>query len=181
MSRPSISLSPSSEPSRRRATRLLTMIHELHKAGYQHIRFSSGMAPSGIHWRCSITHASNMTPDGLHVHSPCAEDEVAHYSTGAGDCYFRWPDSPGRSARELGSMFLDRFPIIAREGLGRDWAYAGWLTEILGRAEHGAPSGFPVFFADYPLDPKPADLPPPFRGHTVEGEGQHAERGASET
>lgn len=161
MNHPSISLSPSLDPSRRHATRLLTMVHELHKVGYQRIRFSSGMAPSGIHWRCSITHAGNMTRDGLCIDASSAGDEVAHYSTGSGDGYFRWPDAPGRSARELGNMFLDRFPIIAREGSGRDWAYAGWLTEILGWSERGEPSGFPVFFADYPFDHKPADLPPP--------------------
>jgi hypothetical protein len=160
MSRPSVSLSPSSDPHRRHATRLLTMVHELHKAGYQRVRFSSGMAPSGVHWRCSITHAGNMTHDGLRIDASRAGAEVAHYSTGSGDRYFGWPDAPGRSARELGNMFLDRFPVIAREGTGRDWAYAGWLTEILGRAERGELSGFPVFFADYPLDPEPADLPP---------------------
>ena len=161
MSHTSISLSPSSDPNRRHATRLLTMVHELHKAGYQHIRLSSGMAPSGLYWRCSITYAANMTRDGLHIDASRAGDDVAHYSTGSGDCYFRWPDAPGRSARELGNMFLDRFPIIGREGFGRDWAYAGWLTEILGRAEREEPSGFPVFFADYPLDLKSIDLPPP--------------------
>ncbi|MFT8244431.1 hypothetical protein [Roseomonas sp. BN140053] len=161
MSHQSISLSPSSDPGRRCATRLLTMVHELHKAGYQRIRFSSGMAPSGAHWRCSITHASNMTRDGLRIDASRAVDEIAHYSTGSRDRYFGWPDAPGRSARELGVMFLDRFPVIAREGSGRDWAYAGWLTEILGRAERDEPSGFPVFFADYPLDTEPADLPPP--------------------
>ena len=56
---------------------------------------------------------------------------------------------------------LERFPIIGREGFGRDWAYAGWLTEMLGRAELDEPSGFPVFFADYPLNLIAADLPPP--------------------
>ena len=163
MEHQSISLSPSSVPSRRHATRLLTMIHELHKAGYQRIRFSSGMAPSGMHWRCSITHTSNMTCDGLHIDGANTGDEVAHYSTASANRYFQWHDAPGRSARELGVMFLERFPIIGREGFGRDWAYAGWLTEMLGRAERDEPSGFPVFFADYPLDLIPADLPPPRR------------------
>ncbi|RYF14288.1 MAG: hypothetical protein EOO77_14480 [Oxalobacteraceae bacterium] len=161
MGEQSISLSPSSVPSRRHATRLLTMVHELHKAGYQRIRFSSGMSPSGMHWRCSITHASNMTQDGLRIGVSHAGEEVAHYSTGSRDCYFQWLDAPGRPARELGIMFLERFPIIGRKGFGRDWAYAGWLTEILGRAELDDPSGFPVFFADYPLDLITADLPPP--------------------
>lgn len=160
----SISLSPSPDPNRRHATRLLTMIHELHKAGYQRIRFSSGMSPSGTHWRCSITHASNMTSDGLRIGASHAVDEVLHYSTASGDRYFDWPDAPGRSARELGIMLLDRLPLIAREGFGRDWAYAGWLTEMLGRAERDEISGFPVFFADYPLEPSIADLPPSVAG-----------------
>lgn len=134
------------------------MVHELHKAGYQRIRFISGMAPSGVHWRCSITHAGNITADGLRLREPGDPSLVASYSTGAGDRYFDWPDAPGRSARELGMMFLERFPHVAEKGTGRDWAYAGWLTEMLGRAERD--HGLPVFFADYPLDPSPADLPP---------------------
>ncbi|MDO9352057.1 MAG: hypothetical protein Q7T55_00085 [Solirubrobacteraceae bacterium] len=137
------------------------MVHELHKAGYQRIRFSSGMAPSGAYWRCHITYAGNMTPNGMFVNSSHAEQDVANYSTGSGNRYFGWPDAAGRPARELGVMFVKRFSVIAREGLGRDWAYAGWLTEILGRAERDEPSGFPVFFADYPLDLDPFNLPPP--------------------
>lgn len=162
-----ISLVPSTNPTHRHATRLLTMVHELHKAGYQRIRFSSGMASSGLHWRCAITHAGNMTSDGLHVRSSRDSEEVAAYSSSSGDRYFRWPDAPGRSARELGVLFLDRFPAIVRKGFGRDWPYAGWLTEILGRAERDDPSGFPVFFADYPLDPDPADHPPPAAADTT--------------
>ncbi len=82
------------------------MIHEFHKAGYQRIRFSSGIAPSGMHWRCSITHASNMKCDGLRIDGANTGDEVAHYSTASGDCYFQWHDAPGQSARELGVTFL---------------------------------------------------------------------------
>lgn len=160
MSRP-ISLRPSVNPSRRHATRLLTMVHELHKAGYQRVRFSSGMAPSGLYWRCAITDAGTMTSDGLRIQNSCADAETAASSTSSGDRYFGWTDAPGRSARELGLLFLGRFPIIARRDSGRDWAYAGWLTEVLGKAERGEPSGLPVFFADYPLDLDPADLPPP--------------------
>lgn len=70
------------------------MVHELHKAGYQRIRFSSGMAPSGLYWGCSITHVGNMTPDGLRIQDPCIHEELAAYSTSSGDCYFRWTDAP---------------------------------------------------------------------------------------
>jgi hypothetical protein len=53
------------------------------------------------------------------------------------------------TARLLADRFLGTFPAIAARGAGRDWAYAGWLTEVLGRAEHGR---FVYFRADYPLD-----------------------------
>ena len=43
------------------------------------------------------------------------------------------------SARQLAVAFLERFPEIARHGQGRDWAYAGWLLEVLGQAEAGDP------------------------------------------
>jgi hypothetical protein len=34
---------------------VVEMVHELHKAGYQLLRISPGLSPSGIHWRCPIT------------------------------------------------------------------------------------------------------------------------------
>ncbi|WP_076072865.1 hypothetical protein [Sphingomonas montana] len=152
---------PSTNRTYRSITRLLTMIHELHKVGYQRIRFCSGMAPSGLYWRCSITHVDAMLSDGMGLAEACRPGEVAQYSTGGLDLYSGWTDAPGRSARELGVMFLDRFPIIAEKGQGRDWAYAGWLTEVLGWAEQDDRRGFPVWFADYPVEIAEADRPPP--------------------
>ncbi|MEN3749293.1 hypothetical protein TPR58_19120 [Sphingomonas sp. HF-S3] len=152
-----ISLAPSTTPPVRNATRLLTMVHELHKAGYQRIRISPGMSPSGVYWRCSITHIGAMDADGRRVAPGAAADQVAFYTSGAEDRYFDWPDARARSGRELAVRFIERFPQIAQPGLGRDWAYAGWLTEILGRAELGR---LPVFFADYPLSFEDGDLPP---------------------
>ena len=145
----------------RATTRLLSMVHELHKAGYQRIRFSAGMSPSGCYWRCLVTSADNLTPDGLELRGHLDQAKVATYTSGSVDRYFGWSDAPGRSARELAVLFLQRYPLIAQSGEGRDWAYAGWLTEVLGRAERGQPGAFPVFFADYPLDLDPAELPPP--------------------
>lgn len=145
------------------AKRLLCMVHELHRTGYQHVRFSSGMAPSGMYWRCSITHVGNMSDDGLRIIDHSSREEVAAYSTGSKDRYFDWLDAPGCTAKELATLFAERFPQILQMGRGRDWAYAGWLTEMIGRAERGGPSSLPVFFADYPIDVDPASLPPPVR------------------
>ena len=154
-----VSLKPPSESALRDAARLIAMVHELHKAGYQRIRICPSIAPNGIHWRCSISHSGNLAEDGLGFRGG-GHGEVASYTSGQGARYFDWPDGDQLTARQLARRFLDTFPVIAEQGAGRDWPYAGWLTDVLGYAEHGK---FVAFWADYPLDPE--DLrrwtPPP--------------------
>jgi hypothetical protein len=125
------------------------MVHELHKAGYQRIRILPGMAPNGVHWRCTISYAENVAPDGRSF-LRTDEGHAARYTSGQGARYYDWPDADRLNARQLARRFLTSFPIIADRGAGRDWPYAGWLTDILGLAEHGR---FIAFHADYPIDP----------------------------
>lgn len=143
-----VSLRPPKEAALRDAGRLIAMVHELHKAGYQRIRMLPTMAPTGLHWRCTITPADNLGADGLSVRDG-AEGLIARYTSGQGNHYFDWPGADRMTARQLADRFLSNFPLIAARGAGRDWPYAGWLTDVLGRAEHG---DFLVFAADYPLD-----------------------------
>lgn len=151
-----VSIASPTEAPMRRACRLLAMIHELHKAGYQRLRIAPGMSPSGCHWRCHITSSDNVLLNGW---EPIRwEVGVANYTTGEEDLYFGWPDGPGKTARELARMFIKRFPELAASGSGRDRAYAGWFVDMLGHAENGR---LPVFFADYALEPKPEEMPPP--------------------
>ena len=124
------------------------MVHELHKAGFQRIRISPAMAPNGIHWRCTITFAGNVAADGYSIVDR-SDGKVARYTSGQGANYFDWPAAATMTARMLAARFIEAFPVIAARGAGRDWAYAGWLTDVLGRAEHGR---FVYFHADYPLD-----------------------------
>jgi hypothetical protein len=42
------------EPHIRRAVRVLAMVGELHKRGYQRLRVMPFMSPSGLYWRCWI-------------------------------------------------------------------------------------------------------------------------------
>jgi hypothetical protein len=149
-------LQPSGQLPVRDATRLLSMIHELHKAGYQQVRFRSGMAPSGMNWRCASTHAGNVAADGRSFRDDVPSEEMARHSSASADRYFGWEDAAGRSARELAILFIQRYPVIVEKGDGRDWTYAGWLTDVLDRAEMGGIDAIPVFFADYPvsLDPE---------------------------
>lgn len=128
---------PQADPVFRRAFRVLAMVGELHKRGYQLLRISPGMAPSGMHWRCSIFAAH----PAVHPHdtSVAGHDEasIARYSTGMENNYFGWTDAQTATARELATLFVDRFPTIADRGNGEDWPYAGWYVQMLGVAERG--------------------------------------------
>ncbi len=165
MSPRAVSLSPPSSPVARRTGRLVAMVHELHKAGYQRLRVSPGLSPSGMHWRCPITCASNMEPDGFTIREARVESGLFAAYTSADPGYFGWANVDGCSARELAARFLQAFPKLAELGFGRDWAYTGWLTEVLGVVEQGATGHYPIYYADFPVDldaqsvPRPPPLP----------------------
>jgi hypothetical protein len=170
MTRPrSISLKPPVETHKRNALRLLAMVLELHKAGFQKLRVVPGMSPSGCHWRCHVTTADNIQENGW---EPIDwEHGIAQYTSGDENSYFGWSDSPGKSARELAQMLLDRMPDMARRGAGIDHLYAGWFLTLLGAAEAGE---FPVFYADYDIEVPEIGLPP----SPLEGGGMFRTSGA---
>jgi hypothetical protein len=160
-----VSTKPTTEQVVRRCTRLLSMAHELHKAGYQRIRISPGLSPSGGYWRCPITYASNVPDDGFTIlNFDCEQGLVASYSSADESGYFNWGSSSEQNARELAARFIESFPLIAERGGGRDWLYAGWLTDVLGRAEQGHKTDLPILYADWPIEESPEYLnwrPPP--------------------
>ncbi len=156
-----VSLLPPANGFARRTGRVVAMVHELHKAGYQLIRISPGLSPSGLHWRCPITCAANIAPDGFSIKAASPATGLFVPYTSADPGYFGWTDAAAFSARQLAVRFLHAFPLLAQAGLGRDWAYAGWLTEALGVVEQGNTSDYPVFYADYPLDLDARSVPRP--------------------
>lgn len=124
------------------AYRVLLMVHELHKWGYQRLRINPGLAPSGLYWRCSIIPAARAGTS-----SP-----IARYTTGMMNRYFDWDDAARDSAPQLAEKFVARFPELVAAGVGSDWRYAGWYVEMLGFAERGH---FPVAYADWYGDAPP--------------------------
>lgn len=131
---------PPENPLYRRCVRVLSMVHELHKAGYQRIRILPMLSPSGCYWRGVITFADNVAQDGYSILRE-EEEMVARYTSGQDNEYFGWKDASNASARDLARLFVERFPDICRKGEGLDWAYAGWLTDVLGHAELGEDKG----------------------------------------
>ena len=148
-----LKVQPSTHQSVRRSARVVAMVHELHKVGYQRIRIFPQESGSGAHWRCIITAATNVEANG-YLPIRWDDDLVALYTSASGARYFDWADAETCTARQLAALFLERFPTIAQNGRGRDWLYAGWLTDFLGLMENAETDGHFVFSADYPLDPK---------------------------
>lgn len=143
-------------PTIRRCQRLLRMVHELHKLGYQRLRIAPCMAPSGMYWRCSITHAANTLPNhGARMRNG-TDLEVVHYSSSQSNQYFGWDDAQQDTARQLAAKFIERFPKLAQKGDGIDWPYAGWYVQMMGFSERGS---LPIAFADYELSARPGCLP----------------------
>ena len=131
------------------------MVHELHKRGYQRLRIMPGLSPSGLHWRCNVTPASNI----LREHGAKAVDvdfPSANYTSAMGNRYFDWEDAEQATARDLADRFVERFPQVAAMGIGRDWEYVGWYVEMLAHAERGA---LPISYADWYIDTNPRFLP----------------------
>lgn len=143
----------------RRSIRLVSMLSELHKAGYQRLRAMPHMAPSGLYWRYVIApvvvfysnHGALISEPALEriAETNSAEQReavVARWTSGEKEGYFDWPDAGSDGARELAAKFVGRFRRLASLGEGWDHAYAGWHLRALGLAEHG---WLPVVFSDY--------------------------------
>ena len=124
---------------------ILRMVSELHVRGYQRIRIAPGMAPSGCYWRCAVTPASNVGPRAFLTD---ANWLTATYSSGQGRHYFSWRDAARATPSQLANLFIERFPAIAAEGRGTDWAYAGWYLEMLHLTY---PNQLPIAYADWDL------------------------------
>lgn len=135
---------PDARPEIRRAQRVLRMVHELHKQGYQRLRIVPGMSASGCYWRCSITPITDILVS--HGALPRYYGAGIEYSSGMENKYFDWKDAKHDTARQLAAKFIERFPEVVRAGAGSDWNYAGWYVEMLGFAERG---NLPVAYADW--------------------------------
>ncbi|MCW8959978.1 MAG: hypothetical protein OQK29_00360, partial [Ignavibacteriaceae bacterium] len=131
----------------RRAQRVLAMVHELHKQGYQNLAIYPGMSPSGTSKRCQITPVFYLSVMGGCLELDDATTRmIASYTSGeTGNHYFDWLDASSDSARELSEKFIERYPEIVSLSRGQNWKYAGWFNELLGVSESGA---LPVAYDD---------------------------------
>ena len=94
--------------------RLMLMVHELHRRGYERLRAALGLSPSGCYWRFGVTPASNISVSHGALH--CDSEPIARYTTGQGAHCFGWADAAGDSPGRLAVKFLERFAELSEEG-----------------------------------------------------------------
>ena len=114
-----------SPPDRMPQARLMAMVRELHRAGYQRLYLYSWPKPSGLHWRWHL-----FTGQRSWMQRAWRE---GWYGSGA-DYNFNpvmgWGDAPGESALEL-SRTLARFdPHGLAQALGRDEDHTEWFDAV---------------------------------------------------
>ncbi|MDX2336250.1 hypothetical protein [Brevundimonas vesicularis] len=117
----------------RRGQRLICMVSELHRLGYQRLRIMPFFHP--LAWRLAIGPADVFSQrNGAWFADQHFDDSVV-YSSASETAYFQWDDAQTDNARQLANKFVVRFSELCERGHGRDWAYAGWLSELLGVLE----------------------------------------------
>ena len=127
------SLQPLEDDHMRRAVRVLAMLGELHKMGFQRLRFFT--ADRGIGLRLYINSVDRFKQE--HGAEMVNDWGSALYVSGMKNQYFGWTDATTDTARQLAAKFMVRFPELTERGRGSDWAYAGWFQQVLGLAERG--------------------------------------------
>lgn len=112
-------------PDRMPHARLMAVVRELHRAGYQRLYLHSWPKPSGLHWRWHIFAGTRNW-----MHRPWRE---GWYGSG-GDYIFNpvmgWGDLPGATTEELIQALAKFDPEGLAQALGRDEDHAAWFDNV---------------------------------------------------
>jgi hypothetical protein len=128
------------------ARRLLLMVAELHKLGYESLRATPFMSPSGCYWRCCIVPANLTHPThGARLAENVVYETLPRYSSGDADNYFGWANMRPKTPSILAKRFIVEFAKFAEQGKHPDPAYATWYSNML---EATAPHDVIYAFAD---------------------------------
>ena len=137
--------------------RVMQMVAELHKLGYEGLRIVPGMAPSGMYWRCCVTHVGNIRGDDGAMAVDFGE-ALAEYSTGSEDLFFGWEDAKDDTPGQMAEKFVEREGEIAEKGRGQDPDYVAWYRAMLEWCVKE--DAFPVAYDDWDgEEPDPVWLP----------------------
>lgn len=124
---------------------VMEMLAELHGLGYQRLRLSSGISPTGLNWRYSVAPADQFEGNGYLLRSGLYPGS-AFGTTRGDDDPFGWDGTRDLSARQLAELFIERYPAVAAAGKGNDADYAAWFLSAL---QTSRPDGAPVMYGEY--------------------------------
>jgi hypothetical protein len=112
----------SPDPQVRRCQRIIRMVSELHRMGYQRTRFMPYEYP--IAFRIYVGPALRFSSENG-SYAALADHETT-YTSGSEANYFGWTDAPNDTARALAERFIQRFPRVAADCEGRDCTLVGY-------------------------------------------------------
>jgi hypothetical protein len=150
--------------------RLIKMMVELHRRGLQHLRIFPYEYP--LAWRLQIAQKAFFSPrNGAFMLGTYEGDETfenASYTSANKLSYFGWNNVDHLDAEHLAGKFMQAFPKLCEAGSGRDWEYAGWLSELSGHISRTRQ--LPFVMAEY-FEPDPEELTYlPLRDYARSGE-----------
>jgi hypothetical protein len=130
--------------------KVLLMVQELHKLGFQKIRIAPGMSPSGMDWRCAVTPVINISSrHGAKIKSGVIpENLIARYTSANENAYFGWVDYSDEPPEHLADIFLRGHQELTSAGYGEDHEYVEWYQKML---DLTYPDQLPIAYADWPL------------------------------
>lgn len=137
--------------------RLIKMVVELHRRGLQLLRIFPYEYP--LAWRLRIAPKSFFSSrNGAYIdpsHFGEQDIEDATHSSSSGLKYFGLENVERLDAEHLAGEFARAFPRLCEAGQGRDWEYAGWLSELSGHLSRT--NVLPFVMAEY-FEPGPDNL-----------------------
>jgi hypothetical protein len=131
----------------RSCRKVLRMVAELHVRGYQLLRAVPHLYHLGT-WRCGVTPKSNTLVSHGALAKSWSWEVLPQYSSASGRLYFGWEDARHTTPSQMADLFIQRFPAVVAEGVGKDWAYAGWYVWMLHLTY---PAGLPIAQAEFEL------------------------------
>lgn len=112
-------------PDRMPHARLMAMVRELHKAGYERLYLHSWPKPSGLHWRWHLFAGTRNW-----MHRPWRE---GWYGSGAEYIFnpvMGWGDLPGATTEELIEALAKFDPEGLAQAIGRDEDHTAWFAQV---------------------------------------------------
>lgn len=118
--------------------KLLEVVGELHKQGYELIRIFPYFSPSGCYWRCVVsTKDCSDTKYGLKPNNSSEKKEALFYSSGSMYKYFDLLDYEKKSLKQIAKRLLMKYPLLKKKGKGQDTKYKIWYEKLLTLAKQG--------------------------------------------